>query len=53
MGVILSSDYDAWNAAIADAVFPELDYPQPVYLDLEGELLDAAGSVDGNPSRRR
>jgi hypothetical protein len=45
------AEYAAWNDAIADVAFPELEVPKPVYLDLEGELLDEIGrrmSVDAN-----
>ena len=34
-------EYDRWNQAITDVVFPELNYPAPVYLDLEDDLLEA------------
>lgn len=37
-------DYDIWNEAIADVVFPGLDRPLPVYLDLETEELAALGA---------
>lgn len=45
------STYDAWNSAIADVVFPELDLPEPVYLDFEDDVLEglsARMSVDAN-----
>lgn len=35
--------YDEWNEAIAEVVFPELEIPKPVYLDLEDELLEELG----------
>lgn len=37
-------DYDIWNQAIADVVFPDLTRPLPVYLDLETEQLAALGT---------
>lgn len=39
------ASYDQWNDAIGEVVFPELDYPHPVYLDLEGEVLEALGQA--------
>lgn len=46
--------YEVWNDAILDVVFPELEVPQPVYLDFEDEILEglsarigvAAGDVE-------
>lgn len=42
--------YLAWNEAIAGCVFPQLEIPSPVYLDLEDEHLEALGEWMGvNP----
>lgn len=41
------AEYDAWNEAIAEVVFPELEAPKPVYLDLEGEILEVLGQRMG------
>ncbi|WP_444664309.1 hypothetical protein ACT17Q_01655 [Cellulomonas sp. CW35] len=38
------SEYDRWNDAIAEVLFPELVTPVPVYLDLEDEALGKIGS---------
>ena len=37
-------EYDRWNDAVAEVIFPELVTPVPVYLDLEEEALGAIGS---------
>lgn len=45
-----TDEYMAWNLAIANAVFPEVKEPAPVYLDLEEDvLLDLAAelSIEG------
>lgn len=39
--------YDRWNTAIADIVFPLLDVPQPVYLDLEDDVAQVLGERMG------
>jgi hypothetical protein len=41
------SEYDRWNAVIADVVFPELDYMAPAYLDLEDEMLEEIARAMG------
>jgi hypothetical protein len=35
--------YECWNQAILEVVFPELDSPEPVYMDFEDEVLDELG----------
>src|SRR5689334_11281572 len=32
-------DYDRWNTVIAEVMFPEMEAPAPVYLDLEDEQV--------------
>ncbi|QGF22606.1 hypothetical protein [Raineyella fluvialis] len=39
--------YAAWNQAIADVMFPELDEPAPVYLDFEDDRMEALASAAG------
>ncbi|HEY3546066.1 MAG TPA: hypothetical protein VGK17_08225 [Propionicimonas sp.] len=39
--------YDMWNRAIADVVYPEVDRPLPVYLDLEDEQMESLGDLCG------
>ena len=39
------AEYDRWNAALADVLFPEVDVPAPVYLDLEDERLEELAAV--------
>ncbi|TIC84435.1 hypothetical protein [Nocardioides sp. GY 10127] len=39
------SEYLSWNEAIAEVLFPEVDDPQPVYLDLEDEAVEQLGLV--------
>lgn len=41
----MAASYDQWNESIYEVVFPELDSPQPVYIDLEGEVLEALGQA--------
>lgn len=38
-------DYLLWNHAVAEIVFPELEEPGPVYLDLEDEVLEAIAKL--------
>jgi len=37
------AEYDRWNEAVLDVVFPELEVPEPVYLDLEEDVLADLG----------
>ena len=39
--------YYAWNSAIASTLFPPLDEPKPVYLDIEDEQQEALGAAMG------
>jgi hypothetical protein len=39
------SEYDTWNDAIAQVIFPSLLRPNPVYIDLEDDQLAAIGSL--------
>src|SRR5688572_9946097 len=39
--------YDAWNMAILEVAFPEVDVPHPVYLDFEDEILEGLGARMG------
>lgn len=39
------TEYERWNDAIAEVVFPELELPAPVYLDLDGPLLERLGET--------
>ena len=41
--------YMEWNAAICEAFFPELPSPAPVYLDFEGDQVDALAELTGTP----
>ena len=41
------AEYEIWNRALADLVFPELETPEPVYLDLEDELLQELAARTG------
>jgi len=41
------ASYLAWNDAIAEVVFPELEVPEPVYLDLEDDVLSEIGARVG------
>ncbi|MGO1317622.1 MAG: hypothetical protein ACTMIR_11390 [Cellulomonadaceae bacterium] len=44
------SEYDLWNEAIAEVVFPELDSLVPVYLDLEDDEIEAVAARVGVPA---
>lgn len=46
----LAVGYDDWNVAIADVLFPERAFPEPVYLDIEDDELVALGEAVGLPS---
>ena len=39
--------YISWNEAIAEVMFPELEAPEPVYLDLEDDALAEIGALVG------
>lgn len=39
----MTATYLDWNIAIADVVFPVTDIPEPVYLDLEDDVLEDIG----------
>ena len=39
------NEYDRWNEAIAEVMFPELEAPLPVYLDLEEDQMSAIASA--------
>src|SRR5690606_17699239 len=41
------ASYLAWNDAIAEVVVPELEVPEPVYLDLEDDVLSEIGARVG------
>lgn len=45
------AEYDRWNRALADVLFPEVEVPVPVYLDLEGEKLEEVASALGIEAR--
>ncbi|NYG54955.1 hypothetical protein [Nocardioides perillae] len=34
-------EYNRWNAAVAEVVFPALEQPGPVYLDFEDDVIEA------------
>lgn len=38
-------EYVRWNEVIADVVFPELDVPTPVYLDIEADRVERIGEA--------
>jgi hypothetical protein len=40
-------NYERWNEAVVDVVLPELEVPQPVYLDFEDEVLEGLGTRMG------
>ncbi|MEU4360495.1 hypothetical protein [Promicromonospora sp. NPDC023987] len=40
-------EYDRWNAVVADVLFPELDRPAPVYLDVEDHEIEEIGARVG------
>lgn len=42
--------YDAWNDAVLEVMFPELEVPEPVYLDFEEDSLELLGARMGVPS---
>jgi hypothetical protein len=42
--------YDRWNEAVAAVMFPELGAPEPVYLDMEDDQLEALASAMGTPA---
>ncbi|WP_439937092.1 hypothetical protein ACS3YM_14265 [Nocardia sp. N13] len=44
--------YDAWNEAIGVVMFPELETPEPVYLDFEDEAIEALGVRIGVPTEK-
>src|SRR4051794_24904220 len=47
-----SETYDRWNQAVVDVVFPELEVPQPVYLDFEEDVVEALGTRMGIASEQ-
>lgn len=40
-------EYDRWNEVVADVLFPELDRPAPVYLDVEDHEIEEIGARVG------
>lgn len=40
-------EYECWNQVILEVVFPEIDSPEPVYMDFEDEVLDEARRQNG------
>ncbi|MFJ7622815.1 hypothetical protein ACIQYZ_28880 [Rhodococcus erythropolis] len=46
--------YLAWNAAVAEVIYPETDEAVPAYMDLEQDLIDkiAAAAEEGTASSR-
>lgn len=41
------TQYEAWNTAIADVLFPPVELPVPVYLDLEDDNLALVAEIMG------
>lgn len=41
--------YELWNDAVAEVLFPELEVPEPVYLDFEEDVVDALSVRTGTP----
>lgn len=41
------AEYDRWNEAVLDVLFPELEVPEPVYLDFEDDILAALSARTG------
>lgn len=39
--------YTAWNRAIAEVMFPDIDVPAPVYLDFEDDKIEALAATMG------
>ncbi|MCD2144552.1 hypothetical protein [Gordonia paraffinivorans] len=37
--------YEAWNAAVADVIYPVCDHATPAYMDLEDDVLQRIASV--------
>lgn len=45
-------EYDRWNEAIGEVLFPERDHPVPVYLDVEDDAVAEIGARLGVPPER-
>lgn len=43
----LEEEYLAWNHAIAEELYPPLDYPKLVFLDIEGDALEKIARARG------